>query len=106
MLQPPGSQLLEDRFVLGSLAGAGGMGEVYRGTDLHHPRPVAIKLLRVSDPIASERFAREATTLSELVHPAIVKYVAHGVSPAGKPYIVMEWLEGETLEQRLRRGPL
>ncbi|MGJ8498453.1 protein kinase domain-containing protein, partial [Glaesserella parasuis] len=53
----------------------------------------------------AERFAREALLLSELTHPAIVQYVAHGVAE-GRHYLVMEWLEGTTLEERLGREPL
>ena len=50
-----------------------------------------------------ERFAREAQVLAELNHPAIVRYVAHGETAQGQPYLVMEWLEGEDLSQRLTR---
>lgn len=52
------------------------------------------------------RFAREAAVLAELSHPGIVRYVAHGLTPAHEHYIVMEWLDGETLHDRLRRGRL
>src|SRR5262249_34890757 len=49
---------------------------------------------------------REARLLAELRHPAIVRYESHGVTPAGEPYLVMEWLAGETLSERLFRGTL
>src|SRR5262249_4574208 len=54
----------------------------------------------------AERFAREAKLLAELQHPGIVTYVAHGETDTGQAYLAMEWLEGEDLAQRLRRGPL
>jgi serine/threonine protein kinase len=52
------------------------------------------------------RFAREVQLLSELSHPGIVRYIAHGVTPAGAPFLVMEWLDGEDLGHRLERAPL
>src|SRR5262249_45112114 len=54
----------------------------------------------------NERFAREAQLLSELHHPGIVSYVAHGQTPQGLRFLAMEWLEGEDLAQRLSRGAL
>src|SRR5437762_2869033 len=90
------------RFVLASLAGSGGMGEVYRAIDQSNEEPVALKLLRNAGD--AERFLREAHVLSTLRHPAVVRYVAHGISPT--PFLAMEWLEGEDLANRLRRHEL
>jgi serine/threonine protein kinase len=91
-----------------SPAGAGGMGEVYRARDTRLDRTVAIKVLpeHLSSSIAlKQRFAREARAISKLQHPHIC--VLHDVgSENGTGYIVMEYLEGETLAQRLRKGPL
>jgi eukaryotic-like serine/threonine-protein kinase len=98
--------LLAGRFVLEALAGTGGMGEIYRAKDLERRQDVAVKLLRDSHGTEEARFQREARLLEELVHPRIVRYVAHGSSPLGEPYLVMEWLEGEDLSRTLARGRL
>jgi serine/threonine protein kinase len=88
--------------------GAGGMGEVYRARDTRLDRSVAIKILpaHLADkPEASERFEREARTISSLNHPNICQL--HDVGQQdGLRYIVMELLEGETLAEHLRKGPL
>jgi serine/threonine protein kinase/Tol biopolymer transport system component len=88
--------------------GAGGMGEVYRAKDTRLSRDVAIKILPASiskDPIARQRFAREAKTISGLNHPNIC--ALHDVgSQDGIDYLVMECVEGETLAKRLEKGPL
>src|SRR5262249_39727549 len=52
------------------------------------------------------RFEREGQVLSELHHPCVVRYIAHGFTKAGEPYLAMEWLEGETLDERLARTGL
>src|SRR6201984_348014 len=88
--------------------GAGGMGEVYRALDTRLERSVAVKILpqHLADKAdASERFEREARTISSLNHPNICQL--HDVGQQdGVRYLVMELLEGETLAARLRRGPL
>src|SRR5499427_6108545 len=88
--------------------GAGGMGEVYRARDPRLERSVAVKILpqHLADKAeASERFEREARTISSLNHPNICQL--HDVGQQdGVRYLVMELLEGETLADRLRRGPL
>jgi eukaryotic-like serine/threonine-protein kinase len=93
--------------VLGPL-GAGGMGEVYRARDTRLERTVAIKILPASisaDPVAKQRFEREAKTISGLNHPNIC--TLHDVgSQDGVDYLVMECVEGETLGKRLEKGPL
>jgi eukaryotic-like serine/threonine-protein kinase len=98
--------VVADRFEVERLAGAGGMGAVYRAYDRHTGQPVAIKVLRLDRGSKDERFAREARLLAELSHPRIVRYIAHGETRAGQPYLVMEWLEGEDLAQRLVRTGL
>jgi Tol biopolymer transport system component len=88
--------------------GAGGMGEVYRARDTRLDRDVAIKVLSghfVSDPSLKERFEREARTVSQLSHPNICRLYDVG-SQDGADFLVMECLEGETLADRLARGPL
>ena len=88
--------------------GAGGMGEVYRALDTRLNRTVAIKILpaHLSDNSeAKRRFEREARAISSLNHPNIC--TLHDVGhQSGTDYLVMEYLEGETLADRLRKGPL
>jgi len=87
--------------------GAGGMGEVYRALDTRLDRIVAIKLLSetsVATPGRRERFAREARAVSSLTHPHICALYDVG-SQNGIEYLVMEFLEGETLQHRLLGGP-
>ena len=93
--------------IVGSL-GAGGMGEVYRARDVRLDRHVAIKILPSHfsvNPELKSRFEREARTLSSVSHPHICHLYDVG-SQAGVEFLVMELLEGETLADRLRRGPL
>ena len=88
--------------------GAGGMGEVYRARDARLDRIVALKILtdhRSDDPDFGERLRREARALSRLSHPNVCAIFDVG-SEGGRDYFVMELLEGETLAERLRRGPL
>ncbi|MBL9102683.1 MAG: protein kinase [Myxococcales bacterium] len=96
------------RYVVESTAGSGGMGVVYRATDLHSDGPVALKVLQrgAAPGHELERFGREVLALIELRHPAIVGYVGHGATDDGSPFLAMEWLEGEDLSRRLRRRRL
>jgi serine/threonine protein kinase len=88
--------------------GAGGMGEVYKASDTRLGRTVAVKVLPshlAGDGERRQRFALEAKAISALSHPHIC--VLHDVGQQdGVDYLVMEYLEGETLAARLRRGPL
>ncbi len=84
----------------------GGMGLVYRAKDLQTGEDVALKVLSENRGTQPLRFRQEAQLLADLAHPAIVRYLAHGTTPQGEPYMVMEWLQGETLEDRLARGRL
>ena len=88
--------------------GAGGMGEVYRARDSRLDRTVAIKVLPshlTGDSEARERFDREARSISSLSHPNVCQLYDVG-SQDGTSYLVMEFLEGETLADRLLKGPL
>src|SRR5687768_11379336 len=91
-----------------ALIGAGGMGEVYRGVDTRLDRQVAIKILPAdlsADANFRGRFDREAKTISSLTHPHICTLYDVG-HHNGIDYLVMELLEGESLTDRLARGPL
>ena len=95
-------RIIADRFVIERLVGSGGMGEVFRARDRLTGGPVAVKVLYGSGLAREpERFQREAQILAEIVHPRIVKYVAHGVMDSGRPYLAMEWLDGQDLADRL-----
>jgi Tol biopolymer transport system component/tRNA A-37 threonylcarbamoyl transferase component Bud32 len=88
--------------------GAGGMGEVYKARDARLERTVAVKVLPPhlsSNPELRQRFEREAKTISQISHPHIC--ALYDVNREGETeYLVMEYLEGETLADRLGRGPL
>jgi tetratricopeptide (TPR) repeat protein len=109
--------VIAGRFAIEREAGAGGMATVYRARDLASGAVVAIKCLASAAPPDVERFAQEASILSDLIHPAIVRYVSHGLTAAWddsggaeggrqRPYLAMEWLEGEDLGARLALGAL
>jgi serine/threonine protein kinase len=93
--------------VTGAL-GAGGMGEVYRARDTRLDRDVAIKVLPdavAADPERIARFEREAKTLAALNHPNIAQI--HGVEESGPvPALVMEFVDGDTLADRIAAGPI
>src|SRR5262245_42123142 len=97
---------IDDRFEVLDLARKGGMGSVYRAVDRCSGATVALKLLRNAGGSDAARFAHEAQVLSRIEHPHVVRYVTHGVAPDGDPYLVMEWLEGENLAERLTREGL
>src|SRR5262245_34553453 len=99
----PGTRL--GSFAIESFVGAGGMGEVYKAHDTRLDRHVAIKVLRsdsAADPRSRARFSFEARAIARLSHPRIcaIHDIAHH---DGVDFLVMEFLEGETLADRLRR---
>ena len=81
------------------------MGEVYKAKDTRLDRTVAIKILPSADPDLKARFEREAKAIAGLQHPHICTLYDVG-HEGGTDYLVLEYLEGETLAQRLTRGPL
>ena len=102
-------QVLGERYEIGGVLGRGGMAEVHRGRDLRLGREVAVKVLRhdlARDPSFQVRFRREAQAAASLNHPAIVAVYDTGedrTSTGATPYIVMEYVEGDTLRDVLRR---
>jgi Tol biopolymer transport system component len=89
-----------------AFVGAGGMGEIYKARDTRLDRTVALKILPQSDdPEKRQRFEREARAISQLQHPHICTLFDVG-NQDGVEYLVMEFLEGQTLAQRLEKGPL
>src|SRR5437588_726122 len=106
MALSPGTRLGPYEIV--ALIGVGGMGEVHRGRDTRLNRTVAIKVLpeRLAQNVeARERFEREARAISSLNHPHIC--TLHDVGDQdGIVFLVMEYVDGETLSTRLERGPM
>ncbi|HEX6470548.1 MAG TPA: serine/threonine-protein kinase, partial [Streptosporangiaceae bacterium] len=99
---------LAGRYRLAERIGVGGMAEVWRGEDEVLARPVAVKLIDpelLADPAFRGRFRAEARAAAALSHPHVVIVHDYG-DEDGTPYIVMELLDGETLADRLARGPL
>src|SRR6188508_229710 len=97
--------LLSGRYRLDAQVGAGGMSTVYRAFDSTLERRVAIKLMHrdiAADSDQLERFRREARSVAQLSHPHIVGVIDAGEDD-GRPYIVFEYVEGETLKERIRR---
>jgi eukaryotic-like serine/threonine-protein kinase len=101
-------EVLSGRFRIVNFIAAGGMGEVYKAEDLKLDRIVALKFLPKEldeDPQSTERFLREAKAASVLNHPNICTVYDFGEG-AGRAFIAMEYLQGETLSARIQRGPL
>jgi serine/threonine-protein kinase len=112
---PPGPWLLDGRYLLDEPLAEGALGVVFRALHRDIGRWFAVKLLKpaaLGKPLYLARFRREATALGRLRHPAIVEITDFGIAPAdgthpeGQPYLVMELVEGPTLADLCRRGPL
>src|ERR1700683_2181521 len=102
----PGTKL--GPYEIQSAIGAGGMGEVYRAHDTRLKRDVAVKVLPQALSLDADRLRRieqEALATAALNHPNILAVLDIGTSD-GSPYVVSELLEGETLRDRLRSGPI
>ncbi len=98
--------MVAGRYRVEGVIGAGGMATVYRARSTLNDRPVAIKMFRRElggDARLKERFRREASSTRRLAHRNVVEILDDGVADDGTPFLVMEFLEGETLESRLKR---
>lgn len=104
MNEPKGGKVIAGKFRLEWPIGRGGMGTVWAAMHLQLDMPVAVKFMDPSaaDADGRQRFEREARAIAQLRSPHVVQVLDHGVDN-GMPYIVMELLEGEDLEARLRR---
>ncbi len=102
--------LIMGTYEIERLINSGGMGEVYRGRNIHNDEPVAIKIVLPSlahDPKIVALFQKESTTLSRLSHEAIVRYHVFTVDPTiGRPCIVMEFVSGTSMSDRIEQGPM
>jgi len=97
--------LISGRFRIEERVGSGGMSTVYRAFDETLERWVAIKVLHsevAAEAVQLERFRREARAVARLSHPNIVSVIDAGEDD-GRPYIVFQYVEGETLKDRIRR---
>jgi serine/threonine protein kinase len=107
----PGARL-NGVYEIEKLVAQGGMGEVYRGFNIHTRDVVAIKMIRpesefLDNPDVSELFRREASILFNLVHEAIVRYFTFSVDPdIRRAYLAMEFVDGPSLTKRLASSPL
>jgi len=97
--------LLCDRYRLDAQIGTGGMSTVFRAFDVVLERPVAVKLMHreiADDEQQLERFRREARHVAQFSHPHVVNVIDAG-EDGGRPFIILEYVEGETLKDRIRR---
>jgi serine/threonine protein kinase len=98
--------IIAGRFRIECEIGTGGMGTVYRATQLGLERPVAVKIIKpefASDPDVTERFMREARTMARLRHPHAAMIFDAGNLPDGRHFIIMEFVEGHTLAEALSK---
>ena len=98
--------VVADRYRLQSLLGRGGTAEVWRAEDESLARPVALKLVTVPTDDSAARAGEEARLLARLNHPGLVPVYDAGTDARGRPWVVMELVEGETLADTLKRGPV
>ena len=94
------------RFELQDQVASGASGTIYQARDVGTGERVALKLICGLGEIDGARFEREAAVLARLEHPGVVRYIEHGRLAGGDAYLVMEWLDGEDLRERLGRAGL
>ncbi len=100
---------IDGQFAIDSVIGGGAFGTVYRGRQLGLDRPIALKVPTreiASDPVMAKRFAREARSAARITHPGVVAIYAVGELEDGRPYLAMQYVEGESLAAILASGPL
>ena len=101
-----GQTVANDRFVVTNLLGFGGMGAVYEAIQKNMNRKVALKWIPTHDPTIVARFKREAHTISQLQHPNTITVFDFGQSEDGFLFLSMELLEGKTLTEEIKAGPM
>ncbi|MCW2790071.1 MAG: serine/threonine protein kinase [Aeromicrobium sp.] len=105
-------ELLSARYELGDILGSGGMGAVYRAHDTRLGRPVAIKVLRagpLADDVSRARMRSEARLAASILHPGVAQiydYEEDGSTHGGMAYIAMQLIEGRTLAELMKQGPM
>lgn len=102
----PIERTVADRYCIHQLIGKGGMGAVYRATDLRLKRAIAIKIIKADffgDRTALRRFERESLVVAQLNHPNIVEVYDYGQTPTGGAWVVMELIKGATLRDEMNR---
>ncbi|NUO53224.1 MAG: protein kinase [Polyangiaceae bacterium] len=99
-------RIIGGRFRIDARAGSGGGSIVYRATDTTDGATVALKLPHAGGALFEKRFEREISILADIDDARVVRHVAHGRDPEAGQFLAMEWLEGETLSDRLHRAPL
>jgi len=102
-------KVIAERYRIISMVGRGGMGMVYKADHLTIDRTVAIKMLYpnvVADADAIKRFKQEAQAVSKVEHPNSVRIYDFGLSDLGQPYLVMDFIDGGSLREALKDGPL
>jgi tRNA A-37 threonylcarbamoyl transferase component Bud32 len=101
---------LDGRYEVLDLVARGGFASVLKGRDLRRAgRWCAIKIFRheaIDEQWLTHRFQQEVSALEQILHPSVVSIYGHGLTPAGAPYLVMEFIEGGTLRDLLKAGPL
>ncbi|HEY5945687.1 MAG TPA: serine/threonine-protein kinase [Kofleriaceae bacterium] len=100
---------IDGQFEIDGILGGGSFGTVYRGKQIGLDRPVAVKVPTseiAADPVMARRFAREARSAARIQHPGVVAIYAVGELADGRPYLAMQYVEGEPLDKAIASGPL